>query len=431
MKHFTLLFLSAMFISAPAASIAQTKVPQAAVIKKTAKAVAKVFNPKRDSKVLKSEIAGKKYLPKTVKQYIYDNNTLEYLTTKTYTYDQYGNVQTFKREDASGMIQIVKNTYDTDETSFMTSQTQELYDNPGTTYPDHIYMNKRIDVTRNQKGQVTEFTSYEPNDSYNGLEMESVTTIEYGNDDKANKISITEYDEDGAIIITFTDIVWETYNGKLLSTLEDEMDNIVLSADNLIKSASMSMKSNGVELKGNVTSTYTDTERTLNISMIYSGMTIGNITYYYKSLDNNGSYLKKLSSSLMGEDSDVELYKYVYNEKKDLIEETNSEGSSDNDLQIDSSDQYEYSYNESTGLADYAIVKEYNSDSKKYEQKYKLEYCEYNEIATGINKVLTNTKDGNTAVYNTQGMQVGSSTDNLPNGIYIIKQDGKTFKITK
>ena len=114
-----------------------------------------------------------------------------------------------------------------------------------------------------------------------------------------------------------------------------------------------------------------------------------------------------------------------------MVEEIISEGKSIASLKTSSSTQYDYTYNEETGLADYMILKELDLDTNTYNPNCKYVYSDYQDVASGISNAAANVNTGKTAVYNTQGMYVGNSTDKLSDGLYIIKQDGKTFKMMK
>lgn len=131
----------------------------------------------------------------------------------------------------------------------------------------------------------------------------------------------------------------------------------------------------------------------------------------------------------MGESADLVSTEVVCNDKGDVVKNTSYSGTGDA-RKIVESNEYEYSYNSTTGLIDYTIVSDYDTDTKAYQPLYKLEYSDYVDV-TGINGVAANTADGKTAVYNMQGMCVGNSLHNQPSGMYIMKQGGKSVKVIK
>lgn len=417
----------------PETGAAQTPQARIAKVKKAATFIGKRLGDRASKSILKSAAADSKKLPGTTKLYQYNNGDWTYNMTTNCTFDQYGNVSTAKIwSDENGMMQITTNKYDNVETSFLVSQTQSTYDSPTATTPTYEFMNKRVDVTRNEKGQVTKVEDWEANDTYTGLELETAVSLEYGSDDKINKIIISSYDDNEEMKVTLNDVVWKEYNGKILSTIGTDLENIIADPQNLIESASVEMSAEGMDVKGNLTSDYsTEGKRELSLSMSYFGMTVASCKFYYEQTDDNGSFINRSTISFMGEADEIESITVKYNDKKDMVEETISEGKSIASLKTSSSTQYDYTYNEETGLADYMILKELDLDTNTYNPNNKYVYSDYQDVASGISNAAANVNTGKTAVYNTQGMYVGNSTDKLSDGLYIIKQDGKTFKMMK
>ena len=402
----------------PKTGAAQTPQARIAKVKKAATFIGKRLGDRASKSILKSAAADRKKLPGTTKLYQYNNGDWTYNMTTNCTFDQYGNVSTAKTwSDENGMMQITTNKYDNVETSFLVSQTQSTYDSPTATTPTYEFMNRRVDVTRNKKGQVTKVEDWEANDTYTGLELETAVSLEYGSDDKINKIIISSYDDNEEMKVTLNDVVWKEYNGKILSTIGTDLENIIADPQNLIESASAEMSAEGM--------------RELALSMNYYGMPVASYKFYYEQTDDNGSFINRSTISFMGEADEIESVTVKYNDKKDMIEETISEGESIASLKTSSSTQYDYTYNEETGLADYMILKELDLDTNTYNPNCKYVYSDYQDVASGISNAAANVNTGKTAVYNTQGMYVGNSTDKLSDGLYIIKQDGKTFKIMK
>lgn len=55
----------------------------------------------------------------------------------------------------------------------------------------------------------------------------------------------------------------------------------------------------------------------------------------------------------------------------------------------------------------------------------------FDGVSTSISEIPADTETGVKAVYTVSGVKVGDSTDNLPSGIYIVKENGKSYKILK
>ncbi len=52
-------------------------------------------------------------------------------------------------------------------------------------------------------------------------------------------------------------------------------------------------------------------------------------------------------------------------------------------------------------------------------------------MATAIDQPSADNGEAPTAVYNLQGVYMGATTDQLPTGIYLVKQGGTTHKVLK
>ena len=433
MRTFTSLAVLVAMTILPETGAAQTPQARIAKVKKAATFIGKRLGGRASKSILKSAAADSKKLPGTTKTYQYNNGDWTYYTTTNCTFDQYGNVSTAKTwSDENGMMQITTNKYDNVETSFLVSQTQSTYDSPTATTPTYEFMNRRVDVTRNEKGQMTKVEDWEANDTYTGLDLKTAISLEYGNDDKINKIIISSYEDNEEMKMTFNDVVWKEYNGKILSAIGPDVESLIADPQNLIESASVEMSSEGMDIKGNLTSDYsTEGKRELTISMNYYGMPVASYKFYYEQTDDNGSFINRSTVSFMGEADEIESVTVKYNDKKDMVEETISEGTSVASLKTSSSTLYDYTYNEETGLADYMILKNLDLNTNTYNPNSKLVYSDYQDVASGISNAAANVNTGKTAVYNTQGMYVSNSTDKLSDGLYIIKQGGKTFKMMK
>lgn len=430
MKNSTLIVATVAMLLVPATGMAQFSKAQTMQVKKVQMALEKVFGKK--DKVKKADEIEADLQPGTVKSYKYNNGSYSYEMTTNYTYNTLGNVVTEKQwSDENGMVQILANEYDNVEPDFVTKTTATIYETPASTTPYSETVELRRDVTRNDKGQVTQVENWTANDTNTGLELDSKVTFEYGADGKANKISTTEYDsEEGDMTITMNNIVWEEYNGDLLSIFgSDNLDNIFMEPDNLLKSADLEMTLDDMTVIGSATGTYTDNKSELTMSFYMFGMSVMDMTISMETTDDNGSFVSNITTSSMGESADLVSTEVVCNDKGDVVKNTSYSGTGDA-RKIVESNEYEYSYNSTTGLIDYTIVSDYDTDTKAYQPLYKLEYSDYVDV-TGINGVAANTADGKTAVYNMQGMCVGNSLHNQPSGMYIMKQGGKSVKVIK
>ena len=252
-------------------------------------------------------------------------------------------------------------------------------------------MLQKSDVTRDAKGQVTEVINYEPNDDFSELEMESKITFEYKNN-KINNIVYYGYDEGIETKISIINIIWEKYNGKILSAFGKAIDDIVYDTENLIKLASMELMSEDIYVPGSAVGTYTgETKRKLDVDFNFYGTPVAQFIYEYNQTDNNGSNTYTSEAKSMGKQIYLLTFTNKFNEKKDLIEKTEKENIADEEggmTSYEESSKYEYSYNESTGLADYAIVNSLNTDNNQYETTQKLVFSDYKDVTAGISNAI-------------------------------------------
>lgn len=428
MKNFTYLALSAAMTMLPFTGNAQTNAMQTDGIKKVTKMASRLLGMKRSGSVKKTDIAGVKFLPETVKQYSYVDDEELYVYTNHYTYDQYGNMLSDSTSTTVDMPKTtMKYTYDPVETSVMTSATQYRYKDQSATIPYSVQPMMRLDIVRDSKGLLTEFTEYQASGSNGALEAETKTSIGYGSDGKANQIEMTSYDEGSAVKLTFKNIVWEKYNGNLLKGYRKEGDYMLYDSENLIKSADVVMSEGPYSISGTLSATYTgDTKRELTISI-----SMAEISFYYEKTDNNGSYTAYESANYLGEEPDAVGERVVYNENKDLVERTELEGSTIDNMEISSSTKYEYGYNSEDLLPAYSIVSEYIDNLGEYKKIYKLEYSDYKDITDGIRNTVVKGNEGAVSVYNAQGMYLGNSLDKASKGLNIVRMGEKNIKIMK
>ena len=67
--------------------------------------------------------------------------------------------------------------------------------------------------------------------------------------------------------------------------------------------------------------------------------------------------------------------------------------------------------------------------SSEYVKAQRIVYGDYQNVNTSIATALPN--DGTLQVYNLHGVLVATSTENLPAGIYVVRQGDKTYKLMR
>lgn len=94
-------------------------------------------------------------------------------------------------------------------------------------------------------------------------------------------------------------------------------------------------------------------------------------------------------------------------------------------------ERHTYEYDEATGEMLSDLYERYNTETQQYEKRSKYMYSQIEDVATAVDLPSANNSEAPTAVYNLQGVYMGTTTNQLPAGIYIIKQGGKTYKTLK
>lgn len=436
MKRIATFALTATIAALPFAGNAQNVVSNHDAAAKELKMVRRLFAPAGE-KTANRAVNPARWQPQTEKYYLYYSDSgFEYLSTHNKTYNKHGLVVTDKEwTDENSEMRLSKYEYDIMNTSVVTKRTEETYDTPSAAEPSHIYVSKRVDVTRNEKFWETLVENYGPNSSYTGLELES--KIEFGypaTGGKCNKIAVTTYDDGVAQTITLSNIVWKTNNGMLLNLFcGDDTDNLLSDYRNLIKSADVQLSADGVSASGTLTTNYSDGDkkREMTLEVAAGGEPILKQCSCYEVKDNYGSFVSTNLVESAGEEPEYDCTVMTYNDKQELLEESYYTGTSESDRQLSNSSKYEYSYNGETGRADNVLVTQYDQNTGDYVLTYKVEFSDYFDIFTSVKSAAAESLGGKTAVYNAQGMYVGSSAENLVPGLYIVKQGGKSFKLAK
>ena len=94
-------------------------------------------------------------------------------------------------------------------------------------------------------------------------------------------------------------------------------------------------------------------------------------------------------------------------------------------------ERHTYEYDEATGEMLSNLYERYNTETQQYEKRTKYVYSQIEDVATAIEQPSADLADAPTAVYNMQGVYMGTSTTTLPAGIYLVKQGDKTRKVIK
>ena len=337
--------------------------------------------------------------------------------------------------------------------------------------------NNRLSITRNAKNNITEVvkTTVSTNDGTITKDMLSNTYDKSGT--KITGMTTKDYssykDETYYGKQAF-DLTWHKTNGQVYdfskvcyTNLELEEDN-----DNLISNAhiyDLTPDGTGATNIYTIKATYDDkggyvretTDYFKNFSRITKTVSDDGTEHYvdesYKDYNSDGIY----SSNEVVQKRETEIktingkrvqnYLKIWSYKEDGTEEMRHEFTSPYDehgnitlyVAYNSYDQgktwimnrlgkrHTYEYDEATGEMLSDLYERYNTETQQYEKRTKYVYSQIEDVATAIEQPSADLADAPTAVYNLQGVYMGTSTTLLPAGIYLVKQGGKTYKTLK
>lgn len=286
------------------------------------------------------------------------------------------------------------------------------------------------EVTRNASGNVTEVATYEI-PLMGSKEYESVMTIEYGDDGKANQIK-TVYYEDGMADYsqTYYDIVWENTDGQILTTdmVEDNYESGLFWGANRLSSC----KITDDEMPGVVFSAAAEYSPDGYILEMKLGNDIFS-TLDYARVDDFGSYdCTEYSAefddygTLVNEDGETEVMTYRVDSYGLVLEDKEHYVYDD---PTKSPETYtiigHVIYNTEHGYPEEYWSEEGYNDRPMHKEDRAL-YSEYEYFGSGIETVETSDTDEPVEYYNLQGVKVQNPSD----GIYIMRQ-GATSKLIK
>ncbi len=271
---------------------------------------------------------------------------------------------------------------------------------------------------------------------YSDIEKFEVT---YDADGKASTYSIYFLDYDYNTGTTFwgtpteyKNIKWQNTNGQFRSTDFTEYlvgDNRVASAD---------VYEDG-EQTGTITVTYKEGTRDFT-AVIEDAEGISKEVHMLETLDENGSYKE---SFVYYEDMDGN-GKWENNPDEGIYEISSEEVIANYDAQGNLVKEeyfmemegeresmgatiYDLKYEGPHGELSETLISEDYGDGA--EPMMKIVASDFFDVVSGINNATT--LAGPTKVYNLQGVMVGTSTDNLPAGLYIIQKGSKSQKVLK
>lgn len=396
------------------------------------------------------------YMPHTstwgdmnVEKYTYNSDgsvaTMEETGQKTvYTYNPDGNVAKIEvlnvYNGANKPVSTIEYEYDNVVKDFVISETEYFYQ--GNSEPLYTTGNG-TEITRNDAGNITKVRTYNISNGKKSYDDEQMT-VEYGSDNQATKITIEKLETKNGQTVSeieeqWSDIVWDTTDGQILSMDFDEPDSEMYFSANRMASAKIT--SEDWPSQATFTATY-DGDSYHSLVMIgnekIQEITFDCIekfaprddfdecysydaeTYEVEYEKVNGQYVIE-STTTKKETNRVDAFGICI-----LNEETTVEHTDAGDKTESESEKTEVTYDEQTGLPIQAAKWEKDDSDKDFKPVSLYFFSDYiNVDPTGVTAIQPDASNAPTEYYDLQGVRVSDPS----NGIFIRRHGSTTEKV--
>lgn len=381
------------------------------------------------------------------------------LTRTTYTYDA-NNMQICNvlesDESGSGEEWIyeekTENTYDPVVTDFMTSKMEYKWDDVESDWGPGDKQSQRKTVTRDAEGRVVSVERSAYFSYTDSWDVDSRIDITY--DEATGKAVTYAYrqsegfdPETGKIVLgaptVYRNIEWENTDGQIL----EDFDGLLLGANRFKKADTYWGEDEDAELMEHCEVVYQAGKKDFVLT-VTSADGMEKMVNTYTVTDENGSFVEE-HAYYMDENEDGDLTEdecireslvMKYDKYGNCtLEEYRGQETPDGELEMISGTRTLYTYDEATNAVEEALQEEYMVEyddesgeviSGQYEPMMKITYSDFADV-TAVRSVTTADAGRAVTVYNLQGVAVGTSTDSLPAGIYLVKKGTAAYKVVK
>lgn len=295
------------------------------------------------------------------------------------------------------------------------------------------------DVERDANGNITSIIIKSYFTHVAAIVPHTKTTITYNAEGKAESYSIqSASDHDATTGVTtwgrantYKNIEWENTDGQLYQDV-----NTMLIGPNRMKYAELYK---GSTHAGTLRVSYVEGKPDFESVIEYTVGTKKKEIHTYVSLDDNGSYREQFVIHDDGNEDGVIAEKEISTEYIERRYDGHGNELSFEqyfDGELGAGNRFTYTYDADGNLLEmigedwtptYNNIGEIVSGEYTYGQR--IVYGDYQNVNTSIATALPH--DGALQVYNLHGTLVATSTDNLPAGLYIVRQGGKTYKFKR
>ncbi len=419
-------FMAAALLAVPSASQAQS----AETVRRAAATVKNVLMPDLAKAAARAADDGSVWRAGKSSVYEYDTDGWIKQYDHTFTYNAAGCMLTDEATAADGSGTLTTNTYDALLPSYTTLTTVSTRTDAASAWGTPSVTLRR-EVTHDSEGRITRVAEYDG--AAGEYDQESIVmTMKYDSEGKACELSVTQYgDSDGSFSATLANIKWHDYDYESIFSLLNDTDGDDLGLTGEVAgkmtSADITLSMNGITLNGTFTGTYTDNGFQQTMTMKYMYMTVVSVQYDMTYTDEYGSCVSN-SVTKSQEGNTYERQTITCNQQGDRTAALVESGSSSDKMSTREGYTYDYTYD--NGRVAEVVTSEWEADGEPYTLMSKTVYSAYTDVAAGIGTATFKHAGGDAAVYTLGGCRVGTSTEKLGKGIYIVRQGSSTKKVT-
>lgn len=388
--------------------------------------------------------------------YVYDKkgNVLENSMTdgestlkRTNTYDENGQITLQIDEESEDGNEFTASSkrlqeYDKVVTNFITKHEVYLWDSDAQSWTagSNFY---KTEITRDSKNRVVEVVTYDWDEqSYFPNLKNEIVYDEETNKPKEFVKYVNQFpgsqSPTWAIALKMKDMVWKTTDNQLVGDINTwyEGNNLVAKATVYTVGEDGQDKEEGIynvtyDDKGGFVVTVESVDKT------YKGLVEKKYT------DENGSYelvnkeyQEQNGDGQLTEDEVSSFLKQVqtYDSHRNITGQAQYDALDENGQEVMTyATKFENKYDSEHDALAEVVTLDYDTDLAEYVPTMKVVSDQFVDVTNtdGILRPVVNQKTSGKAIYNAQGVFVGSNLNKLPQGLYFVKERQKTAKIIK
>ena len=372
-------------------------------------------------------------------------NTFEETGQKTmYTYNSDGNVAKVEvfnvYNGANKPVTTTEYEYDPVIKNFVVSETEYFYQGKA----DPLYTTGNgTEITRNAAGNITKVRTYNVSNGNKEYDDEQMT-VTYGPDNKATTVTIEKISTKNGQSVSeieeqWSDIVWDTTDGQILSMECDGIDSDMYFSSNRVASATVTSE----DWPGQATFTATYDGDSYHSLLMTGNEKIREITFNCtekftprEEFDESYSYNAEIYEVEYDENNGQYYVESRVSKKETntadqfgfclLNEQTTTEYKQSGNRTETESKKTEVTYDDQSGLPIQAAKWEKDESDKDFKPVSLYFFSDYvNVDPSGVSAIQPDDSEAATEYFDLQGVRVS----NPEHGIFIVRQGSNTKKV--